>query len=208
MNSGLDVARRVITAPNSAFAQIRDCNGELLAWSVGFFVIGSLVGSLFFAPTVPLSEDWVGETLFAGVNLLSGIVFAAAIFLIGRRLGGNKSWKTVFSAIFYTYVLVLPALAALVALTLAAGGISAWQLLTAAGDPGFFESAAGEEFLLSSMFGFLMLLVAGVLAFAVWVVVVSVKAVKTVNGFGTAKAFGIVMIGLLASVIVAMPFGP
>ena len=45
MLSGAAVALRVITAPNSAFAHIRDNDGAYFVWSVCIFVIsGFLMG--------------------------------------------------------------------------------------------------------------------------------------------------------------------
>ena len=55
------------------------------------------------------------------------------------------------------------------------------------------------------LLGCLAVILVGAIAFVVWMVVVLVKAVKTVNGFGTAKAFGLVVLALAASVIVAAP---
>lgn len=36
-------------------------------------------------------------------------------------------------------------------------------------------------------------------AVVVWVVIVTIKAVKVVNGFGTAKAFGIIVLAFVSS---------
>ena len=43
MLSGAGVALRVITAPNSAFAQIRDNDGAYFVWSVCIFVFSSFL---------------------------------------------------------------------------------------------------------------------------------------------------------------------
>lgn len=210
MLSGLGVALRVMTAPNSAFAQIRDNDGRYFAWSVGVFVLGSLLGSILFAPLDPASEEWEGAVLFAGVNLLTGMIFPAVIYLVGRRFGGNESWRKVFSVIFYTYVLIFPAFVAFVVLTLLAGGFSMWALLAEMGQPDFFESPEAVDrarTLMDVVLGYVGLLGIGAFAFAAWVVVVSVKAVKAVNGFGTAKAFGLIVLALAVSAVAAMPFG-
>jgi hypothetical protein len=45
------------------------------------------------------------------------------------------------------------------------------------------------------------------IAFVVWIFVVSVKAVKTVNGFGTAKAFGLILLVMIISSVITAPFG-
>ncbi len=43
-------------------------------------------------------------------------------------------------------------------------------------------------------------------AFVIWGLVLLVKAVKTVNGFGTAKAFGIIVLGSVVSIVIFAPF--
>jgi hypothetical protein len=45
------------------------------------------------------------------------------------------------------------------------------------------------------------------IGFVAWVLVVSVKAVKTLNGFGTAKAFGLIILVMIISSIITTPLG-
>lgn len=201
MLSWLDVALRMITAPNSAFAHIRDNNGQYLAWSIGIFVLGSISLSVSFALLDQTFGYWEDMVLYMGIDLLVGIVFAVVIYLVGRQLGGNGMWRTVFSAIFYTNVLVFP-FALFLAVTLLAAGVSTWPFLVDADtwDP----ESVGD---LLDLLGYLAVLIVGSIAFAVWIVIVLIKAVKTVNGFGTAKAFGLIVLALLVSSVVAIPFG-
>lgn len=53
---------------------------------------------------------------------------------------------------------------------------------------------------------YLGIIVAVLFAFFVWSVVLSVKAVKTVNGFGTAKAFGLFVLANVAYNAAFLPF--
>ncbi len=39
------------------------------------------------------------------------------------------------------------------------------------------------------------------LLFGVWLLFVTTKAVKTINAFGTAKAFGIALVAIIASLV-------
>lgn len=210
--SGMDVALRVITAPNSAFAHIRDSDGTYFAWSVGIFVLASVLWSVSFASLDADLEYWETAALYVGTDLLSGVVFGAVIYLVGRQLGGNGMWRTVFSAVFYTGVLALLAFALFAALALLAGGISPLAFLADA-DRWDFESLEDGELSgevmddILDLLGYLAVLVVGGIAFVVWTVVVLVKAVKTVNGFGTAKAFGLVVLAVAVSAIVAAPLG-
>ncbi len=208
MLSGMDVALRVITAPNSAFAHIRDSGGTYFAWSVGIFVLASVLWSVSFASLDADLEYWETVALYVGTDLLSGVVFGAVIYLVGRQLGGNGMWRTVFSAVFYTGVLALLAFALFAALALLAGGSSPLAFLADA-DRWDFESIEDGE-LSGEVMDYILdlaVLAVGGIAFVVWTVVVLVKAVKTVNGFGTAKAFGLVVMAVAVSAIVAAPFG-
>ena len=199
MLSGMGVAIRVITAPNSAFAHIRDGDGGYLGWSVGIFVFSSVLWSFLAAPLDTDYEYWGALAVNLGMSLLVNLVFAAVIHLVGRRLGGNNMWRTVFSAVFYTNVIAL-VFALFAVLVLLAGGVSLWALLTNADSSGPYPWPTGDLF---ELLGYLAVLVAGIIAFVVWVAVVLVKAVKTVNGFGTAKAFGLVVLAMAVALAVS-----
>lgn len=209
---GIDMALRVVTAPNSAFAHIRDSDGRYFAWSVGIFVTASVLWSASFASLDPALGYWETVATHVGIDLLAGIAFTVAIYLVGRWLGGNGMWRTVFSAVFYTNVLALLAFALFALLTLLAGGISTWAFLVDVYQWDLESLENGEPTVemmddLSGLLGYLAVIVVGAIAFAVWAVIVLVKAVKIVNGFGTAKAFGLIVLALVVSAIVAAPLG-
>lgn len=203
----IDVALRVITAPNSAFAHIRDSGDRYFMWSVGIFVLATVLWSFMFAAPTPANEYHITVAQFVGIDLLGGTVFVAVIYLMGRQFGGNGTWKTVFSVLFYTYVLSLLGFVFFAAMLLLAGGTSVWEDLVAVGqwDVENMEQTRVMVDTLAGMVGYLVVLAIGALAFLIWVIVVLVKAVKTVNGFGTAKALGIIIIALLVSSFVAAP---
>jgi hypothetical protein len=72
------------------------------------------------------------------------------------------------------------------------------------------ESDIDENQVLSLMgpvLAYVGLFVIVAIAFMVWIFVVSVKAVKTVNGFGTAKAFGLIILVMIISSFITAPFG-
>ena len=56
----LNIILRVITAPNSAFAQIRDNEERYFASSIGVFLFASVIGLLVMAPFVmmPLNDAY------------------------------------------------------------------------------------------------------------------------------------------------------
>lgn len=204
MLSGIDVAWRVIIAPNSAFAQIRDNHEEYFAWSVGIFVLGSILWSIAFVILDPAAEEWMGVATDIGGGVLASIVFAVVVYLVGKQLGGARNWRKVFSAVFYTDVLAFPMFAVFMALLLSGDGL---LMLALANDQNQLNSGSMEQAqdLMNGVVGFVALFGVIVVVFIAWVIVILVKAVKTVNGFGTAKAFGIIVLAFVVSVVVLIP---
>ena len=210
----LNLALRVIAAPNSAFAQIRDSVEGFFAQSVGIFVLSSILSALLFLPFAATPIDypadagiptsWPNAALFVGANMLTGLVSVLLIYFIGRMLGGSRNWRKVFSVVFHTYVLVFPMIATLAALALLMPGPPLWDLLAAMDEPLPPESGA-DALIAESLFYYIALVILVAVAFAAWILVVSVKAVKTVNGFGTAKAFGVVVLATVVSAIGTFP---
>jgi hypothetical protein len=220
----LNIILRVITAPNSAFAQIRDNEERYFASSIVVFLFASVIGLLVMAPFVmmPLNDayyetfeendvdvdipaDWTHATLFVGISIISGIISNALFYFIGKKLGGNTSWKKVFSVLFYTYVPVIPMMMVLSVLV-----FLMWSSITAI-DPSYLmaPNADDEEIfsLIGPILGYVGLMAIVAIGFVVWVFVVSVKAVKILNGFGTAKAFALIILVIVISSIITAPLG-
>ena len=123
----LNVILRVIAAPNSAFAQIRDNEEKYFVSSIVIFLFASVISLLVMIPflMMPLDDayyesfeendidvdipaDWVDAILFVGISIISGIISNVLFYFIGKKLGGNTNWKKVFSVLFYAYVPVIP----------------------------------------------------------------------------------------------------
>ena len=85
-----------------------------------------------------------------------------------------------------------------------------WSSLAAI-DPSYLMAPdVNEEQMLSvigPMLGYAGLIAVVAIAFVAWVFVVSVKAVKIVNGFETPKALGLIILVMIISSIVSIPFG-
>jgi len=118
-----NVILRVITAPNSAFAHIRDNEEKYFAQSIGLLIFTSILGALMLIPfiMIPLDEayfegvddanfptDNTDVILFVGINILNGFISAVLFYFIGKKIGGNTNWKKVFSVIFHTHVPLIP----------------------------------------------------------------------------------------------------
>lgn len=217
MLSGVSVALRVITAPNSAFAHIRDNDGAYFRWSVCIFalswLLASIVLSMLYPNILPLDRAFQE----AGFGMLGGVAVTALIYLIGRLFGGNGSWRKVFSVVFYTSAIIFPMLVVIVglisisrgppALASMGGGSSMLVPLSIApldgvGQPDFAGSGPWAGVTMDPLASTIITAVV-LAALTVWQIVVSVKAVKTVNGFGTAGAFGLLV---AANVAYSAPF--
>jgi len=215
-----NVILRVITAPNSAFAQVRNNEEKYFAQSIVLLVFTSILGALLLVPfiMIPLDDlyfegddndnfptDNTDVSLFVGINTLNGLFSAVLFYFIGKKIGGNTNWKKVFSVIFHTHVPLIPMSVILsILLFLMMDSIASIDSSL------LMELDEDEEQILSligPMLGYVGLFVTVTIAFVVWIFVVSVKAVKTVNGFGTAKAFGLIILVMIISSIVTAPFG-
>jgi hypothetical protein len=220
----LNVILRVITAPNSAFAQIRDNEEKYFVSSIGIFFFASIVGLLVMIPFVmiPLDDvyyesfekndidvdipaDWANAILFVGISIITGIISNILFYFIGKKLGGNTNWKKVFSVLFYTYVPVIPMMVVLSVLV-----FLMWSSLTAIDPSYLMVPDVGEEEVFSlivPVLGYVGLMAIVAIGFVVWIFIISIKAVKTVNGFSTVKAFGLIILVMIISSIITTPLG-
>ena len=224
MLAGLIVAMRVITAPNSAFAHVRDNGGRWLVWSAGIYVLASLALVLlnpqyaFVTDSVPYvpepngglqaAEHSQNQALdlgtisrFAATVLLMGCIPPALIYLLGRLFGGNKSWQKVFAVVFYTHTIYFPLIAIAMILFLVSDGslstiFGVVQIPEQSGDLEY-----GIPFLVWIILRYTVILVA-----IVWSIAVLAKAVRVVNGFGLGKSLGMIALAYLATFIVPLSF--
>jgi len=215
----LNVILRVIISPNSAFAQIRDNEEKYFAQSIGLLIVSSVLSAFVILPFVmiPLDEAYfegvddvdlptedANLVLVMAVGFLKGIVSFVTLYFIGKKLGGNTNWKKVFSVIFHTYVPVIPMMVILSVLV-----FLMWGALAEI-DPSYLISPdADEEQILSAigpMLAYAILIAVFAIAFMVWIIVISVKAIKIVNGFDTGKAFGLLILVMIIASAVSVVF--
>ena len=214
----------VITSPNSTFVKIRDNDERYFLFSVGVFLLASIIGLLVMVPFVmmPLNTayyetfaenqidvdipvDWSDALLFIGVGIITGIISNVLFYFIGRTLDGNKNWKKVFSVLFFAYVPTIPMMLLLSVLV-----FLMWASFVAI-DPSHLMAANFDEEEIFSLIGpvlsYVGLLVIVAIVFIVWIFIVLIKAVKTVNEFGTAKSFGLIVLVMFITSIVTVPLG-
>lgn len=210
---------RVITAPNSAFLQIRDNEERYFAQAIALLVISSIVGGFAVIPFVmmPLDEAYLAmeegegieESIFMeessipitiGSSILSGFVSATLYYFIGKKLEGNANWKKVFAVVFHVHAVVIP-----ISIIMAIVIFFMWSSFTSIDPAVLLNPEMSEEEVLPLMgpfIGYVALLAVLGVGFVVWMIIVTIKAIKTVHGFGTGKAFGlIILVGIITSIL-------
>ncbi|MDX1441242.1 MAG: YIP1 family protein [Nitrosopumilaceae archaeon] len=213
----------MITAPNSAFSQIRDNEEKYFGQSVGLLIIASILGGFVVLPFVmmpldeayfefeeaqefddsfPLEGNAIGLSI--GSSLLTGVLSAVLYYFIGKKLDGNTNWKKVFAVVFHTNAIVIP-----VTVVIAILLFFMWNSFTSI-DPSLIldPNLEDENFppLLSSFIGYVILLAVFGVGFAIWILIVIIKAIKVVHGFGTGKAFGLILLVGIITSFVSIPF--
>jgi hypothetical protein len=215
----LNVILRVITSPNSAFAQIRDNEEKYLAQSIGLLIASSILSVFVILPFVmiPLNDAYfegvddvdlptegADLVLTMAIGFLKGIVSFVALYFIGKKLGGNTSWKKVFSVIFHTYVPVIPMMIIISVLV-----FLMWGSLAGIDQSHLMSPNVDEEqvlYAVGPMLAYALLVGVFAIAFMIWIIVISVKAIKIVNGFDTGKALGILILVMIITSAVSVVF--
>ena len=219
MSFDLNVILRVITSPTFAFEQIRDNEEKYFAQSIGLLVLTSVLSALVLLPFVMIpindvyfedvgNEDLPSENihlmLAIVVGFIKGLVSFASVYLIGKKIGGNKDWKKVFGVLFHTYVPAIPMMIIISAFVFLMWGSFAEI------DPSFLMSENVDEEkvlnVLGPMIVYAILVGVFAIAFMVWIIVISVKAIKVVNGFETGKAFGLLILVMIIASLVSIVF--
>ena len=214
----------MITSPNATFAKIRDNDEKYFASSVGIFLIASIVGLLVLLPFVMIPLDqayyeafeeneidvdfpvgWPDAIFYVGVSIITGIISNVLFYFIGKNLGGNKSWKKVFSVVFYAYVPAIPMMLVFSVLV-----YLMWASIVAIDPSYLMESDSSEEeifSLIGPILSYAGLIAIAAIVFVVWIFIVTIKAIKIVNGFGTAKSFGLIILVMVITSIATLPLG-
>ena len=219
----LGLILRVIVSPNSAFLQIRDNEEKYFAQSVALLIISSVLGGFTVLPfvmmplddayfefegseeienTFPLHDSAVGLSILS--SILSGIFSAILYYFIGKKLDGNANWKKVFSVIFHIHAIVIP-----ITIVMAILLFLMWSSFTSIEPSVILDPAFEDEQVFSVLgpfIGYVILLAFLGVGFAIWGLIVTIKAVKTVHGFSTGKAFGLIILVAIITSFVSIPF--
>lgn len=175
MLNELAMAFQVIMRPNQTFATLRDNDHQYFLPSIALMLLLSVLYAGLDSAAPPIAGQQTTNAIASfGLTIIGIVASAGTLYLIGKALGGNKSWQKVFTVIFYAEVVGIPMVVASVLLSLL---------------PLSLQGAA---------FGL-------IIAVLIWAIILSVKAIKVLNGFGTAKAFGILILSGLIQLIWLIP---
>ncbi|WP_316505790.1 YIP1 family protein [Nitrosopumilus sp.] len=211
-------------SPNAAFAEIRDNEEKYLAQSIGILVFSMALVGLIFVPIYLMVEPQLEgeitddddisaitelrESFRPGtiaidlvMSLAAEVIFIVILFLLGKNLGGNTNWKKVFSVISHSYVIYLPVLASVIIFL-----FIMLSVVADARDQGDLFEPSPERFL--ALIGApLAAMILVIVVFLIWNIIVIIKATKVVNGYGTLKAIGVLILATIVSILVQVPLG-
>ena len=183
----------VMTRPNQTFREITNHNQSYFVFAIAIFALASFffVGYITeeSVSSLPVNEggfvlDVRYQIQSFGESVLWNILSVVLIFYLGVKFGGNNNFKKVFSVITFALIPIL------------IGGVI---MHVFALYPPLVESISGIDKESPEFAGLFWPLYFAYLPFVLWSVILSIKAIKIVNGFRTAKAFGIL---IMSTVIV------
>lgn len=192
----------VIKRPNNTFREIFEDGNYYFKPSVIILILSSfftvsftiLSGSISDIPTNELGYflDAEIQIIDSVVNILGGFLIVVLIFYVGRMFRGSKNFRGVFSVASYSLIPIL------------IGGILVSIFLYY---PPLLEYISGIDSG-DSRFLTLFWVMYFVILFpcSIWTLILTVKAIKIANNFGTAKAFGIVVLALIISNVIWLSF--
>ena len=213
----------MISSPNSAFSQIRDNEERYFTQSIALLIVSSVLSGFAVLPFVmmPLDEayfefegsedientfplDEFAVPMSISSSILTGFFSAILYYFIGKKLDGNTNWKKVFAVVFHVHVVVI-----LITIVMTIVLFLMWDSFTSIEPSVILDPMIDDEdilLVLGSFIGYVLLLMVLGIGFVIWGLIVSIKAIKTVHGFGTGKAFGLILLVGLITSMVSIPF--
>ena len=192
ITTSLDVRVRsvvlVMTRPNQIFREIMEFDQSYFVFAIAIFALlyFFFVGYSIEESASSLSVNEAGFVWDAryqiqsfGESVLWNILSIVLIFYLGVKFGGSNSFRKVFSVITFAMIPVL------------IGGITLHVFTMY---PPLIEAISGIDKESPEFAGMFWPLYFVYMPFTLWLFILSIKAIKTVDNFGTAKAFGILVI--------------
>ena len=187
---------RVMTSPNATFARLSGNADAYLVQSVVVFLVSSVLAAIVVIPYgiafgYEGKPDWGQSLSHLASVLVSGAVAPLIVHMVGRRLGGSPHWKQTFVVLFHANVLLAVAVVPVAALALVAYMES---------DTQYDISALQDDVPYAYAYYSIVVVISA------WILVVTVKATKVVHSFGTAKAFGVIVLSIGTSYVATALF--
>ena len=189
----------MIVRPGATIRRISDEPGRYLVPSVVVFAATIAVGTLSNSGYVGYQMIGIlwGYALYVPIvgSVLSGLLLIVVIFWIGRRWGGNRSFRRAFPVLAYCLV---PAMLGVLAASVVENlylfpvpetELSDGQHLTLRYDVDFF--------MIKFVIGFF---------FIGWMLLLHMKAIRILNGFGYARSAAILALAIVQGPITATFF--
>ena len=191
IRDALEMVSRIILHPNSAFAALRDDDRRYFRSSIVVMLLTSIVGAGLGSTMPAIAEQQTANavTIF-GMTVLSIVTSTGIVYLIGRAFGGNRNWRKVLTVLFYVNVIEIP-----IATVLAASSL----LYPVA--PAMIELHEGLHIPFSLSPGLLGATYVMMAITLLWAVIICIKAIKVLNSFSTAKAFGVLVLSGIIQVV-------
>ena len=201
LDARIEAVASTLFRPNSTFRQITYNSSKYVVASIiilalsSFFFIGYSEDEL--NPELAVNElgfvlDFQHQAAYFGLSVMLNMATIVTIFYIGKRLGGSCNFSSVFSVLLYATIPVL------------VGGILVHLFVFY---PPLLEGVTGIDAQSDEFPALIWPLYIIFLMFGVWSFVLSIKALKIVNGFGTAKSFGLIILATIIISIVDMGIG-
>ncbi len=192
-----DMVVKILSKPNSAFEEI-SVNSRyyfipaviIFAIAIGFDLYTALVDS----PPIMTDSNYALYAVMSLIEAVSAPLLAiAVVFYVGRVLGGTKSFKKTFSILSWCFIPII------ICITIV--------LLSGIHFPGNFiaDENAEQDLLLDDKFVEEQIILNLIVwPFVIWYIILTTKAIKVMNGFGTKKSFAILILSLITLYTVAV----
>ena len=180
----------IIVRPGTTLCRISDNPGMYLVPSVVVFATTTVALAVLFPSDYagyPMNDiTWDGTIYALIINSVLGMLPIMGIFWVGRRWGGNRSFRRAFPALVYCLV---PSILGVLAVTAAESLYSLAVPDIVLSDGLILTSGDGIPFsLFQFAIGFL---------FIGWTLLLQAKAIRILNGFGYARSAVVLVLAIL-----------
>ena len=198
--SQLRVFKEIIISPNKAFDEISNNGKKYFTFAFVILLISVIsdpiwsylieASNFFYYVEEPLAFDFASIFYEIEVGFFLGVFSAAAIYEIGRRLGGQGTFRGVFSCICYSSLPV-----AII------GGLISISVVV------LISHSGNELFLDDSILGFsilTILLVVILIASLVWSLILGIIALRKSHQISLGKTIGVFILVLIITITISL----